>query len=154
VFIGFSFCFPSARKRFSRSSHREYSLTANHPAGPPDPQRLDQIWQVDPITGSLHRNNPIYEYARRRAWAKIPFALKYNSSATLTLQQMELDVFGNGGEYPTAVAKRARKREWLCLDASAPMRRDRANSSNIPMATPGLNGSMGPAGPWTTTGRF
>jgi hypothetical protein len=26
---------------------------ANHPSGPPDPEKEDQIWQVDPLTGAL-----------------------------------------------------------------------------------------------------
>jgi len=128
---------------------------ANHPAGPPDPQRLDQIWQVDPITGSLTVTIPFTSTPVGGRGPKIPFALKYNSSATLTLQTNgNLTYSGNGGEYPTASCETSPGNANGCaFDASAPMPPGSPQIlQTFQWATPGLNGSMGPAGPWTTTG--
>ncbi|MFZ1087478.1 MAG: hypothetical protein WAN35_21145 [Terracidiphilus sp.] len=59
---------------------------ANHPAGPPDPEKLDQIWQVDPITGSVSITIPFTTMPAGGRGPKIPFSLHYNSASTVTLQ--------------------------------------------------------------------
>jgi RHS repeat-associated protein len=59
---------------------------AVHPAGAPDPEKLDQIWQVDPITGSVSITIPFTTTPAGGRGPKIPFSLHYNSSSTVTLQ--------------------------------------------------------------------
>jgi hypothetical protein len=54
---------------------------ANHPSGPPDPEKEDQIWQVDPLTGALSVTIPFTTTPAGGRGPKIPFALKYNSSS-------------------------------------------------------------------------
>jgi RHS repeat-associated protein len=58
----------------------------NNPAGPPDPEKLDQIWQVDPITGSVSITIPFTTTPASGRGPKIPFSLHYNSASTVTLQ--------------------------------------------------------------------
>lgn len=59
---------------------------AVHPAGAPDPEKLDQIWQVDPITGSVNITIPFTTTPAGGRGPTIPFTLHYNSASTVTLQ--------------------------------------------------------------------
>jgi YD repeat-containing protein len=58
----------------------------NNPSGAPDPEKLNQIWQVDPITGSVSITIPFTTTPAGGRGPKIPFTLHYNSSSTVTLQ--------------------------------------------------------------------
>ncbi len=59
---------------------------ANSPSGAPDPLKLDSIWQIDNISGSLSLKIPFGTVPTGGRGPKIPFSLSYNSSATVTLQ--------------------------------------------------------------------
>jgi len=69
----------------------------NNPSGPPDPQKEDQIWQVDPLTGALSVTIPFPTTPAGGRGPKIPFALKYNSSSTLTLQTSNTNIISDSG---------------------------------------------------------
>ena len=111
---------------------------ATHPAGPPDPTKLDSIWQVDPLTGSVSITIPFATTPEGGRGPKIPFTLHYNSSSTVTLQSngstaipnLANEAMGEGGAYGSEVL------QWY--DWSA-----------VPIVRP-----SGPAGPWTTSGPF
>jgi len=130
---------------------------ANHPAGPPDPQRLDQIWQVDPLTGGLYLTIPFTTMPAGGRGPRIPFALKYNSQSTVTLQADSVNYIGSGGTYPLVEcnAKTDSGNGCEVVSASAPM----PNGSieilqNFEWSQGAVNGSPGPVGPWTTTGPY
>src|SRR5579859_1808683 len=56
---------------------------ANHPSGAPDPLKPDAIWHVDPLTGALNVNVPFATTPVGGRGPIIPYALHYNSSATV-----------------------------------------------------------------------
>jgi YD repeat-containing protein len=99
---------------------------ANHPAGPPDPEKLDAIWQVDPITDQVSINVPFPTVPQSGRGPKLPFSLLYNSASTVTLQAVGTYYVGNAEQLNTF--------QW----------------SAYPLATP----IAGPTGPWTTTGPY
>jgi hypothetical protein len=67
-----------------------------HPSGPPDPTKLDAIWQVDPLTGALTVKIPFPTTPTGGRGPTIPFALSYNSASTVTLQTLGTYVSGFG----------------------------------------------------------
>jgi YD repeat-containing protein len=105
---------------------------ATHPAGPPDPTKLDSIWQVDPLTGSVSITIPFTTTPAGGRGPKIPFTLHYNSASTMTLQ--------SSGGYNIAT--------------------DTQTSGFIevyywvPAGDPNFGPYPGPSGPWTTSGPF
>jgi hypothetical protein len=123
-----------------------------HPSGAPDPTKIDQIWQVDPLTGSLSIKIPFNTTPTGGRGPKIPFALSYNSSSTVTLQAAGTSVQGSsvgvqcmmspddnedceltqGGQY-SGQGEVQQTFKW----------------SSSPITLP-----PGPTGPWTTTGPF
>ena len=48
---------------------------ANAPGGAPDPEKLDQIWQVDPINGQVSITIPFTTTPQGGRGPKIPFKL-------------------------------------------------------------------------------
>ena len=68
---------------------------AIHPAGPPDPQKLDAVWQVDPISDQVTINIPFTTTPQGGRGPKLPFALLYNSASTVTLQAFGTYVISN-----------------------------------------------------------
>jgi len=98
---------------------------SNHPAGPPDPQSLDAIWQVDPITDQVSIKIPFTTTPQGGRGPKLPFALLYNSASTVTLQA--------AGSYPILGSFPASNFDWLAHPYST---------------------SVSPNGPWTTTGPY
>jgi RHS repeat-associated protein len=112
---------------------------ANHPAGAPDPEKLDQIWQVDPVTGSVSITIPFSTTPQGGRGPKIPFTLHYNSSSTVTFQPVGsttmlnaayLALPGGGGVVPAVVEQYY---AWV-TGTTAP--------------------TFAPVGPWTTSGPF
>jgi RHS repeat-associated protein len=102
---------------------------AIHPAGPPDPQKLDSVWQVDPISGQVTINIPFTTTPQGGRGPKLPFALLYNSASTVTLQA--------AGSYVIAVP-----------DYNGQV-------SNYDWSAQPISGSStAPSGPWTTTGPY
>jgi RHS repeat-associated protein len=98
---------------------------AIHPAGPPDPQKLDAVWQVDPISDQVTINIPFTTTPQGGRGPKLPFALLYNSASTVTLQAY--------GSYVVAGA----------------------TSTIYDWSTQPISGSsVAPSGPWTTTGPY
>ena len=102
---------------------------ANQPSGPPDPEKLDQVWQVDPISGQVTIKIPFGTTPVGGRGPKIPFSLSYNSASTITLQSSSVNLSadyyqGNGSEVIY---------QW---------------------ATGPFNTSYGPAGPWVTSGPY
>lgn len=58
---------------------------ANLPSGAPDPLKHDTVWHVDPLTGALNVKIPFSTLPNGGRGPHIPFALLYNSAATITL---------------------------------------------------------------------
>jgi len=109
---------------------------AIHPAGPPDPIKLDSIWQVDPLTGSLSVTIPFTTTPTGGRGPKIPFSLHYNSASTVTLQ-------GTGSVSIPGILSAADGSE-----VTASMQVFTWGAGNL---TPNPSG---PLGPWTTSGPF
>jgi RHS repeat-associated protein len=110
---------------------------AIHPAGPPDPTKLDSIWQVDPLTGSLSVTIPFTTTPAGGRGPKIPFTLHYNSASTVTLQSQTSYSVGIPG-----------------IDSISPTTPP-ANIVQQFRWSPGtINPPTGPVGPWTTSGPF
>jgi YD repeat-containing protein len=113
---------------------------AYHPNGAPDPERLDQIWQVDPITGSVSITIPFTTTPAGGRGPNIPFSIHYNSSSTVTLQSdfdvvyQQGDAEAMGGLPWTSTLEFY---AWSTGDLQAP-------------STP----SQSPLGPWGTSGPF
>ena len=129
----------------------------NHPAGPPDPQRLDQIWQVDPMSGALYLTIPFATVPTGGRGPKIPFALKYNSQSTVTLQSSgNLTYESASGTTPLATCNQLPGNGSGCiLDMSAPMPSGTTQILQTYVWAPGsLFSTVGPLGPWTTTGPY
>ncbi len=112
---------------------------ANAPGGAPDPEKLDQIWQVDPINGQVSITIPFTTTPQGGRGPKIPFKLSYNSGSTVTLQSADFSIVtgmtctaGCTGLAPMAGAE--------FLWSAVPIYPNPANS--------------GPAGPWTTSGPY
>jgi len=99
---------------------------ANHPGGPPDPQKLDAVWQVDPISDQVTINIPFTTTPQGGRGPKLPFALLYNSGSTVTLQ--------GAGTYPIPGGVAVSDFLWSTKPISG--------------------SSTAPSGPWTTTGPF
>jgi YD repeat-containing protein len=57
----------------------------HHPAGPPDPAKVAQIWKVDPITGSVSINIPFLNVRPSSRGPFYPYSLQYNSGSTFAL---------------------------------------------------------------------
>ena len=115
-------------ERASAQAAPGFFADANHPAGSPDPEKLDGVWSIDPISDQVSMNIPFFTTPQGGRGPKLPFALLYNSASTVTLQ-------GNGtfyGESGPPVTQFA----W----------------SAKPIA--GDGGLVGPSGPWTTTGPY
>ena len=110
---------------------------ATHPAGPPDPTKLDSIWQVDPLTGSLSVTIPFTTTPAGGRGPKIPFTLHYNSASTVTLQSQGSYSVGIPGilsiTTTTALNNIVQQFRWS--------------------PTP-IGPTTGPVGPWTTSGPF
>jgi YD repeat-containing protein len=60
---------------------------ANNPAGAPDPEKMDDIWNVDPISGQVSITIPFATTPVGGRGPRIPFKLLYNSGSTITLQE-------------------------------------------------------------------
>ena len=101
---------------------------ANHPAGAPDPQKLDDVWSVDPINDQVSIKIPFTTTTQGGRGPKIPFSLIYNSASTLTLQASGSVVVGYGS-LASAFA-------W----------------SAHPLAA--MGSLSAPSGPWTTSGPY
>ena len=102
---------------------------ANAPGGAPDPEKLDQIWQVDPINGQVSITVPFTTTPQGGRGPKIPFKLMYSSGSAVTLQGTDYSIqldSGAGGAFI-----------W----------------SPVPLTTPSAD-SGAPAGPWTTSGPY
>jgi YD repeat-containing protein len=108
---------------------------ATHPAGPPDPTKLDSIWQVDPLTGSLSVTIPFTTTPTGGRGPKIPFTLHYNSASTVTLQ-------GTGSVSIPGILSAADGSEVT------------ASMQVFTWGTGNLSNAQGPLGPWTTSGPF
>ncbi len=63
-----------------------YFADADHPAGAPDPEKLDTTWSVDPISDQVSIRIPFTTTPQGGRGPKLPFALLYNSASTITLQ--------------------------------------------------------------------
>ena len=101
---------------------------ANHPAGAPDPEKLDAIWSVDPVNEQVSITIPFPTTPQGGRGPKLPFVLLYNSGSTLTLQSTASVGLGNGAQ--TSVFS------WLAHPV-------------------GWIGSVNaPTGPWTTSGPY
>ena len=117
---------------------------AIHPAGPPDPTKLDSIWQVDPLTGSVSITIPFTTTPAGGRGPKIPFTLHYNSASTVTLQangvsgvslSMLLENMVGAGVVVSNSSNWVQQYTW----ATVPV------GSTLP---------VGPVGPWTTSGPY
>jgi hypothetical protein len=104
---------------------------ANQPSGPPDPEKLDSIWQVDPISGQVNIKIPFETTPVGERGPKIPFSLSYNSASTLTMQS---GIVGIAGIYYTNLTSNFNQTFQWC--------------------TGPFNSFYGPAGPWNTSGPF
>jgi RHS repeat-associated protein len=112
----------------------------NHPAGAPDPEKLDQIWQVDPLTGSVSITIPFTTTPSGGRGPKIPFSLHYNSASTVTLQPLGSNInFSAAAEFfqgAVGLDQYIESFVWA--------------TGNLNAVLPG----SGPVGPWTTSGPF
>jgi RHS repeat-associated protein len=99
---------------------------ANHPAGPPDPEKDSQIWQVDPISDQVSITVPFTTEPQGGRGPKIPFSLLYNSGSTVTLQAL--------GSYSGGAGAQDNVLQW----STYPL--------NVPLTSP--------SGPWTTSGPY
>jgi YD repeat-containing protein len=128
----------------------------NHPSGAPDPEKIPQVWQVDPITGALSVNIPFATTPQGGRGPKIPFVLSYNSSSTLTLQTLGVSVQGSGLTV-------------VCADITINVQGCELNQSDndgppsgstpeilqtLQWAGGSLSAPQGPIGPWGTSGPF
>jgi len=104
---------------------------ANHPSGAPDPQKLDDIWRVDAITGQVSINIPFDTTPEGGRGPKIPFRLIYNSGSTITLQESGNVILPGLG---TTIS----------------------NTAQLQWGPPNPPGGSyaSPAGPWTTSGPY
>ena len=102
---------------------------ANQPSGAPDPEKIDDVWSVDPINDQVAINIPITTTPQGGRGPKIPFALMYNSGSTVTLQA--------NGTVPLGGGSTATSFSW----------------SAHPIAAFG-SALTAPSGPWTTTGPY
>jgi RHS repeat-associated protein len=126
---------------------------AMHPSGAPDPMKVDQIWQVDPITGALNLKIPFGTTPQGGRGPKIPFALSYNSSSTVTLQANGTDVMGSSlglhcDESPSA--QLSCEFTGTYTNAAIPTE----VLQNYVWSTTPVGTAWGPSGPWITTGPF
>jgi hypothetical protein len=112
---------------FAQAAPR-YFADANHPAGAPDPEKLDTIWSVDPISDQVSIRIPFTTTPQGGRGPKLPFALLYNSASTITLQ--------GAGAFGVGFGSSVDLFFWSDKPAVAP--------ASIP----------GPTGPWTTTGPY
>jgi YD repeat-containing protein len=102
---------------------------AIHPAGAPDPQKLDAVWHVDPISDQVTINIPFTTTPEGGRGPKLPFALLYNSGSTVTLQV--------ANSFVIAVPNY------------------NGQSTIYDWSTKPISGSStAPSGPWTTTGPY
>jgi RHS repeat-associated protein len=100
---------------------------ANSPSGPPDPTKLDLIWNVDNLTGALTVKIPFPTVPTGGRGPVIPFSLLYNSASTVNLQE-------SGQVYVPGLFTPATITDYV-------------------WATPGTSGDTSvPAGPWTSSG--
>ncbi|MGA2085123.1 MAG: RHS repeat-associated core domain-containing protein [Terracidiphilus sp.] len=128
-----AFCAPQSNAQAAPGVYAD----ATHPAGPPDPTKLDSIWQVDPLTGSLSVTIPFTTTPAGGRGPKIPFTLHYNSASTITLQSQGSYSVGIPGimaiTTTTALNNIVQQFRWS--------------------PTP-IGPTTGPVGPWTTSGPF
>jgi hypothetical protein len=97
-----------------------YFADANHPAGAPDPEKLDAIWSVDPISDQVSIRIPFTTTPQGGRGPKLPFALLYNSASTITLMELAhlewdsapLQIYFSGRITPTQLHLRRFKR-WI-----------------------------------------
>ncbi|GGA80321.1 hypothetical protein GCM10011507_34460 [Edaphobacter acidisoli] len=105
---------------------------AHNPSGTPDPDKLDVIWSVNNITGALSVKVPFPSGPTSARGPRIPFALLYNSSATVSLQE--------ANTYSSAMDL-----GFTVLNSSI------VNYKWMPGS---YNAATAPVGPWSTTGPF
>ena len=130
---------------------------ARHPSGPPDPQKESAIWQVDPLTGALEVTIPFATTPVGGRGPKIPFALKYNSASTVTLQSLGLYYSGGSGTYPQSLCSQNDSDSDGCeiVTASAPMPPVQPTIQQVfQWSSKSLAWPTVPLGPWTTTGPY
>jgi RHS repeat-associated protein len=126
---------------------------AMNPSGAPDPMKADQIWQVDPITGALSVKIPFGTTPQGGRGPKIPFALSYNSSSTVSLQSAGTNVMGSslGMQcYLFVSAPASCEFTGTYLNANTPTE----VLQNFQWTSGSETSVRGPTGPWTTTGPF
>lgn len=128
----------------------------NHPSGSPDPEKVPQIWQVDPITGALNVHIPITTTPSGGRGPKIPFSLLYNSNSTLTLQTSGVSV--QGSNVPVVCADMSVNASACEInqsgDAGPPSGSYPTILQTLQWAGGSLNTPEGPIGPWTTSGPY
>jgi len=113
---------------------------ANAPGGAPDPEKIDQIWQVDPINGQVSITIPFTTTPQGGRGPKIPFKLTYNSGSTITLQGTDYSI----------------QTESTCISGcsySSPMGAAALIWSPVPLDT-SPTALQTPMGPWTTSGPY
>ena len=133
---------------------------ANHPSGAPGAPPASSIWHVDPLTGSLSVTIPFTTTPAGGRGPKIPFALKYNSSATVTLQELGLEYVASSGgpdaSFEAACITTTPGGTSCVLDSSgeaAPPSSSEVIGVYGWRAQP-QSSVFGPTGPWITTGPF
>jgi len=128
---------------------------AMHPNGAPDPAKEDQVWQVDPTTGSLSVKIPFATTPSGGRGPKIPFALQYSSSATFSLQTNGTNPVGS--TLPGLTCEGSPTTGGTNCNLTDSGTNYAAPSSVITSylwSSKPLTTVSGPTGPWTTTGPF
>jgi len=124
--------FGCARQAYAQAAPGDLA-DANNPSGAPDPEKNDEIWQVDPISGQVSINIPFTTTPQGGRGPKIPFKLSYNSGSTLTLQSDGVHMFSTWNPTVTNVLT-------ALLWSASPD----ADVSSL----------VAPSGPWTTSGPY
>jgi len=130
---------------------------ADHPSGAPGAPDIASVWHVDPISGSLSVNIPFATTPSGGRGPKIPFGLKYNSSATVTLQTLGMYTEGgSGGDGSQTTCQSFWGGAQSCY-VDTPGEPGNIGAERILAygwrAQPQSLG-FGPSGPWVTTGPF
>jgi YD repeat-containing protein len=110
-------------------------VDGNHPSGPPDPNKLDLVWNVDSLTGTLTVKIPFPTTPQGGRGPKVPFFLLYNSASTVTLQTTTAYYIPSIAPTPdggSTIQTYSWAPGWVTAE-SAP---------------------VGPLGPWTTSGSY
>jgi hypothetical protein len=144
-----TFCARQGRAQFDPGAQAD----AANPSGAPDPEKADQIWRVDPLTGALSVTIPFPTTPAGGRGPKIPFSLSYNSASTVTLQTS--GTYVSGGNLNT-VCNEAVVEQLSCVLKNSGSNTPAASSVllDFEWSSKPLDQPQGPTGPWTTTGPF